>query len=299
MYLVLLLQQLIASGTSIVAKSVTGSLDAHTVVLLRGLLASVGYGVWITVSGGGWKRIERQDMVKLLLLGLINIPINQFLFVSGVGLSSAPNAALMYALTPTFVLIIAKFFLGESLSKGKVIGIGLALAGTILVLSEKEISFSSASLQGDILLLLASLSWAVYTVMGKSFVTKYGAVYATGLTMFTGTLLFIPVYFFFPTQREVAEISLPEWGQLIYLGWITSGLGYALWYWALTKLEASRVSVFNNLQPVITTGMAIYFFDHTPTVLFAIGGATAILGVLVTQLSALRRSRQQQNTSQG
>jgi drug/metabolite transporter (DMT)-like permease len=73
------------------------------------------------------------------------------------------------------------------------------------------------------------------------------------------------------------------WFQLFYLGVITSGLGYALWYVALTRMEASKLAVFNNIQPVLTTIMAFFLFNTIPTETFLIGAFVAICGVIITQ----------------
>jgi drug/metabolite transporter (DMT)-like permease len=71
--------------------------------------------------------------------------------------------------------------------------------------------------------------------------------------------------------------------QLCYLGVITSGLGYGLWYYALSKMEASKLSVFNNIQPILTTIMAFFLFGHLPSAVFVIGAMIAIVGVILTQ----------------
>jgi drug/metabolite transporter (DMT)-like permease len=76
---------------------------------------------------------------------------------------------------------------------------------------------------------------------------------------------------------------LEHWAQLFYLGVITSGVGYGLWYYALSRMEASRVSVFNNLQPVLTSVLSFFIFGTVPTFMFVVGGAIAIAGVIVTQ----------------
>jgi drug/metabolite transporter (DMT)-like permease len=68
------------------------------------------------------------------------------------------------------------------------------------------------------------------------------------------------------------------------LGVITSGLGYALWYFALTKMEASKLAVFNNIQPVLTTVMAYFLFNTLPSEFFIFGAIIAIIGVVITQL---------------
>jgi drug/metabolite transporter (DMT)-like permease len=150
-------------------------------------------------------------------------------------------------------------------------------------LFEKGIDFGSSFFWGNVMGLGASFSWALYTLLGKKYAAKYGAFYTTSLSMYIGFLVYLPVYALFPISTAITDITLPQWGQLAFLGVITSGLGYALWNYALSIADASKVSVFNNLQPVLTTILAFFFLGTEPGLLFIIGGIVAIAGVIMTQ----------------
>ncbi len=279
----IIIQQLIASGTHIVAKGITSELEPAFILLIRAALASLFYIVWLSFRRKSIKKIEKKDLYKVILLGLLNIPLNQFLFLQGLKYTTAPNMALAYALTPAFVLIIAILFLKEKTTAKKLIGVAIAIIGAAVVLLERGLIFSEASLIGDFLALAASLSWALYTIIGRNFSIKYGAIYSTGLAMFTGFLLFIPIFMLLPVSFSIQSVSAVNWMQLVYLGVITSGVGYAIWYYALTKAEASKVAVFNNLQPVMTTILSMIFLGTSLTPFFVVGGLLIIGGVFLTQ----------------
>lgn len=283
MYWILILQQLIASTTHIVAKSVVLNLSPTLILLLRASIASVTYLSTLVFRKSKLMRLEKRDVIPFLILGLINIPMNQFLFFKSLEFTSPANVALAYALTPAFVIVIAMIFLKEKATKLKLMGIIIAFAGTIFVLFEKGLDFKSDSFLGNGLALLASLSWAVYTVLGKKYVLKYGAIYTSAVTMVFGLLLYLPVFGFYGDITEISNVTTVDFLKIFYLGVITSGVGYALWYYSLKKLEASKVSVFNNLQPVLTTLMAVFFFDQLITIPFVLGGVLTITGVVLTQ----------------
>ncbi len=283
MYLLLILQQLIASGTHVLAKSVTMELPPATVLLYRALIAAAIYSGYLFIKKKKLRPLDKADWWKFLLLGIINIPINQLLFLTGVKLSSPPNVALAYALTPAFVLIIATVFLREALNWKRTSGIFVAIIGTVLILAEKGFDFGSDSFLGDMMALTASFSWAIYTILGKTLSRKYGAIYMTGMAMIMGLLCYIPVYLLHPAEFVFSAITGVQWLQIFYLGAITSAVGYALWYFALTKIDASKVSVFNNIQPVFTTILTMIFFAYSPSYIFLIGGVLIISGVIITQ----------------
>jgi drug/metabolite transporter (DMT)-like permease len=103
-------------------------------------------------------------------------------------------------------------------------------------------------------------------------------------------LLYVPVWLAIPIQSPLVKVVTAAgassiWFQLFYLGVITSGVGYGLWYIALSKLPSSNVAVFNNLQPVLTSVLALLLFGLEPSGAYLIGGALALLGVVVTQRS--------------
>jgi len=283
MYPLILLQQIIASSTHLFAKNITMLIHPSTVVLFRGCFSAIAYGLWIFIARKQLKQIDRADIPWFFLLGALNMPINQLLFIWGVKYTTPANASLAYALTPAFVLIIAVLFLGEQLTKKKGIGIVLAMIGTIIVLFERGLAFGSEQFLGNVMVLLASMSWAIYTSLGKKYAMKYGGVFMTGITMITGLLLYIPVISCLPFAIEPELYTSGMWFQLFYLGIITSGLGYALWYVALTKMEASKLAVFNNIQPVLTTIMAFFLFNAIPSETFIFGAIVAICGVIITQ----------------
>lgn len=284
MYPLILLQQIIASSTHLFAKNVTSLIHPSTVVFFRGLFSAMAYGFWLFFTRKSQKNIEKEDILGFFILGALNMPINQLLFIWGVRYTTPANASLAYALTPAFVLMIAVLFLGETLTKRKLIGIIIAMLGTFIVLFEKGLAFGTEQFLGNIMVLLASISWAIYTSMGKKYAMKYGGIFSTGVSMFTGLLLYIPIVIFLPFDISPSDYDTSIWFQLFYLGVITSGLGYALWYFALTKMEASKLAVFNNIQPVLTTIMAFFLFNTLPSELFIIGAIIAICGVIITQL---------------
>jgi drug/metabolite transporter (DMT)-like permease len=289
----LVFQQLIASSTHLVAKSATLVAHPALVVLIRGCFSALFFSGWLLLRRSSLTAIDREDWPRIILLGLLNIPINQLLFIWGVQYGSAPNAALAYALSPTFVVILMALSMRAVPSRMRMFGIATALLGTTVVLIDKGADVSSKFMLGNIMVLCASMAWATYTVLGRRLAIKYGGFHLTALTMLVGLAMYIPVYLLMPITipttplyTVVAGIApAVTWFQLAYLGIITSGIGFGLWYVALARLDAARLSVFNNLQPILTTLLAWAILGQQPTVLFAAGGIIALAGVWLTQRS--------------
>ena len=282
-YLLLLLQQLIASGTHIVAKTLTAEIPASVALFYRVLLVSLLYAVILLFKLDMFKKVTPKDWMIFLFVGFLNIPINQYLYLVSLELTEAPNVAFAYSLVPAFVLIIAVSFFKEKTTKLKLVGIAVAVIGTVLLLLNKGFDINNLSTKGDILALLASLSWALYTILGKPLVQKYGAFFTTGVAMIFGLFFYIPIFHFLPVHYSMSDISARNWWEIFYLGAITSGVGYTIWYYALQKIDASKVSVFNNIQPILTTILAYFILDNAINANFVVAGVLIIAGVIITQ----------------
>ncbi len=288
-YLLLIFQQLIASSTHLVADDISEKLHPVHVVLIRGVFTCLAFLGWFLIRRGGWKPIQRADLGLIAILGLLNISINQVFFIWGVKFTTAPNASLAYALTPVFVVFIARALHNQRVPWKKWIGVTTAIAGASIVLAERGIALQAEQTIGNIMVLCASISWAAYTYYSTRLIERYSAVQAITLTFFSGLLIYLPFWMLIPVEASFSILIGPQaaetWFQLFYLGVITSGVGYGLWYIALSKLPSSNVAVFNNLQPIFTSVLALMLFGHEPTQMFIVGGVLALVGVVITQRS--------------
>ncbi|MEY3386685.1 MAG: hypothetical protein RIR53_1496 [Bacteroidota bacterium] len=289
LYMVMLLQQLIASSTHLIAKDATAHLHPVSVVLIRGLWTCLAFGLWFAFRRDRWRRVEVRDLSLILALGLINLPINQLLFIWGVSYTTPPNASLAYALTPAFVLALVVLVHRRSIPPRKMIGVVIALIGASIVLVDRGADITGGQTLGNVMVLLASFSWAAFTLYGQRIVERYGPVQAIAMTFFAGIAWYVPVWFMMPVGRGLDPLvgggAAGLWWQLFYLGVVTSGIGYALWYYALSRLDSGKVAVFNNLQPVLTSILTLMIFGTSPTTLFLVGGSIALAGVIITQRS--------------
>lgn len=283
-YSLLLFQQLIAGGTHIVAKAVVRDVDAGTVTFIRTVVAALGLLVIVRIRSGPL-RIERRDWWWLALLGFLGVALNQYLYLYGMKFSTAANGALLYAATPVFVLVAARLASGEQITKRKTFGILLAFAGIAIVIFERGVDFSSGYLFGNALILVAVIAWTLFTVLGKSMIIKYGALKTTAAMMLTGALIFLPIGIPSAIQFPFQQLTSLHWAGILYLAIGTSILGYLLWYHALSRIEASKVAVFANAQPVFATILSLLFLDYTITAAFVTGSIITIFAIYITQTS--------------
>jgi len=281
-YFVLLFQSLIASGTHIVAKVVVKDVEPVTLTMLRSSMAAVALFLIILVRKTKFP-FAREHYKTILLLSFLAIPVNQFLFLTAMKFSTPSNAALLYSTTPTIVLLITFFSGRERLTKKKTLGVLIALCGAMLIIFEHGIDLHSDYTLGNILLAIAVVSWAFYTVGGREMVLQYGAFPISAATMIIGTVMYLPIGIMNTVRFDYASLTWGHWAGLLYLSLGTSIFSYFLWYYALERIEASKVSIFSNLQPVLTTVLAVVLLGQVVTATFVVGGVIAVAGVILTQ----------------
>ncbi len=287
-YFYLVLQQIIGSSTHLVAQDASQHVDPSFLLLLRAGGASIIFTVLLWVTEKKWNifhRIQREDYGRLFLLCLLNVPMNQLLYLHGVRYTTPANAALLYAMTPAMVFVFTLIVHSERPSWKKILGIGMAFIGAGIIMFERGAELRAEHTVGNILIFIAVIAWSLFTMFGRPLVLKYGALYVTAINMILGTILYFPFGFLTMGGSSIGALTAQSWLEVFYLALFASVLNYLLWYAALVKLEATRVAIFQNLQPIITTILALYFERAVITAQFIGGGSLALLGVLVVELA--------------
>jgi drug/metabolite transporter (DMT)-like permease len=291
LYGALLAHTLVSAANYLFAKRALMEIPALPLGLLRFTGASVLLIILLRrVKPPGQRLPPREWRKKLLFLSIVGVPVNQGFFLYGLQLSTAAHAALLYTLTPLFVLLLAQALIGEFPGWRAAAGTALALGGTLYVLFQRGIDFSRGPLVGDLLLIVAVVAWSLYTAEGREVVGKLGAVPVIAWTIIAGTALYLPLglgALLVPSYRaDIAHASAEAWWGVAYLIVMTSVVAYLLWSWALAYLAAARVAVFTNLQPLATALMAQAFLGERITLGFYLAAGVVIAGVLLAQWGA-------------
>jgi drug/metabolite transporter (DMT)-like permease len=279
---VLILVQGIMAGTYLMTKLGLRELSPLALGLLRfGLTALIFWG--LLAGRRLWRLPEPADRAAFLWLALLAVPLNQGLFLYGMKFTLAAHGALLYAATPIMVLCLSCLWLKEKPSALKVSGIALGFSGVLLVLFEKGLDLSGQTLKGDLLILGAVLAWSLYTILSKRMLASYQPLQVTGYSLTLGSVLFLPLGLYSALSQDYGRVGWAGISSVLYLALLTSVLGYLTWNWALARVEASKVAVVSNLQPVFAALLAWLFLGEGITPGFVLGSAVVALGVFLTE----------------
>ena len=206
---------------------------------------------------GGLKLDKRIHYFYFALFALFGIVLNQMLFVHGLSLTTATNTSLLAVLIPVFAIVVSVLVGNDLLSWRKIGGVMLAGLGVIYLIDPTKASFSSTTTQGDILVILNSLSYAIYLAISKKLISRYGALKSIAWMFIFGSVINVPLGLYSLQSVELAEVSLKAWAALAGVVIFPTILAYYWNAWALARAEPSIVAVYIYLQPLIGTILAI------------------------------------------
>lgn len=215
---------------------------------------------WIVGTFFIKEKVDKKDIPRLALLGIFGVAINQLLFLKGLSLTTPINASIIMISNPIVVLILAAIALKEKISINKVIGIALGITGALLLLLfSKTFSFGSATIKGDLMILINAVSWACYIVLVKPLMKKYNTFTIVKWIFLFGFFYILP--FSYPEIKVVSWGGIPPtiWGCIVFVVVVTTFIAYILNTYALRALSPSVVSIYIYLQPFLATIIAIMF----------------------------------------
>jgi drug/metabolite transporter (DMT)-like permease len=226
---------------------------------------------------------DKKDYPRLMLLGALCIPVNQFFFLQGIQLSYASHSGVIYSLNPVFAYILAIILKQEKFYLSKLFAILLTILGIFFVFYDAVVhkSGNPAIASGDILLLCAVFSFSLYLSLGKGMIEKYGALKANSFIFLIGSLFYIPLFIYDMHNFTLAYLTYKGVIGYIFLTVIVAFLAYHVWYYALKTIPISRLTTMSNISPVLTVLFSIIFLSEKLSVYFLIGGLIALGGVFI------------------
>lgn len=228
--------------------------------------------------------IARRDAAALLLLGVLGNGVYQWLFIEGVARTRAGDAALVVAASPALIALIGRLRGVERVSTRGVAGIALSIAGIgFVVYSGTRVVVKGASVAGDLLVLLGSVSWAVYTVWLAPYTRR-----VDGITLSTYTMVGGAVAMGLVSAPELAHtvwssVSAGVWAALLYSGLGSLVLAYLFWYRGLRVIGPTKTAMYSNLQPIIALVVAWIMLGEQPTAWQSVGTVSIMAGLLLTR----------------
>ena len=246
--------------------------------LLRWFVASAGYLTLLPFLGKPRTPLSRVDLPRLLLIGFFNVA-GYHLSLNYAEISvSAGLAGLLISLGPVFSAFLAVTLLKERIGRRLILAIMLAVGGAA-ILSLGDLSGGS-SLYGPLGVALAALSYALFAVLAKPLVNKYGALPVAIWAGLIGTAMILPLLSA-AFVSEVSALPVSGWEALLYLSILSTVMGYSLFYTLVEKGGVSRVMIQLYLAPVFSVIGGMLLLGESVTLETFLGGGAMLLAVWI------------------
>jgi drug/metabolite transporter (DMT)-like permease len=268
-------------GISFVAtKAALAEVPPVTLIFLRFAIAAV---VLLAIVR---ELPPRSAWPALALMGFIGIFVHQMLQSYALTMTSATSTGWLIGVTPIWSALLSALVLRERFGFWKVLGLAGGFAGALLVVTKGDFSPSvlgRPSTTGDLLILISTVNWAVYSVLGHNTIRTLGPRRATSGTMLFGALMLAPVFVAQKGWRPIPNLTATGWSSLLFLALCCSALGYLFWYGALERLEVSRVAALLYAEPLVTFAAAALLLGERVSGIVIAGGILVLASVLIAQ----------------
>jgi drug/metabolite transporter (DMT)-like permease len=226
----------------------------------------------------------RREWAALALMGFVGVFIHQMLQSFALTMTSASSTGWLIGVTPIWSAILSAILLREKFGGWKILGLATGFAGAVLVVTRGDFSpavFGRPSTMGDLLILISTINWAVYSVIGHKTIRRLGPRRATAGAMLFGAVMLVPFFVANRAWREIPNLSATGWGALLFLAIGCSALGYLFWYGALERVEVSRVAALLYAEPLVTFAAAMILLGERVSGIVIAGGLLVIVGVVI------------------
>ena len=269
----------------IATKVAVGSVPPLTVVALRLVISALCFLVWILASGRAG--VPRSTLPGLLGLSLLGTGLHYGIQTIGLQFTTASNAALYTITAPITIVLFAAFLLKERVSRRKVVGILVAVAGVLTVMGLDTLLAVELGghVLGDLLVLASIVMWGLFTVAGKRLTDRLGALRVTAWVTVIGALWMAPVgWVEARTLRfDLATITVSAWVAIAFLGVMCSFLATLLYFVALERRESHKVGAYLYTLPPMTAVIAALYLGEHLGVGFLVGSLLVFAGVALTE----------------
>jgi len=264
-----------------IAKRLLLEVDPLAVAWVRAAAGVLFFGLLLALRDGRGGLVD--GLRRAAPLGLLGIFANQILFMTGLRRTSAAHSAILIALLPVFVLLISALGRAERISVPKIAGVLVAFGGATVIGLEHGVGLEAASATGDLLTLAGVLAFAGYTVLGKPVLRDFGPLRATALAFVTGGAGILLVTLPAAARQDWRSLSTTALACLLAVVMLSTLVAYILYYFAVSRIDPSKVATMMYLQPMVAALVAYCIARENISGRFLLGGGLVLAGVVLAE----------------
>ena len=267
-------------GMYVVSKVVLEVIPPFSLLAIRLILGALTLGIVIVFRRK--TNFTTKQFRDSFLVGIVGYGISLGFQFVGTKLSTASTGALVTSATPAFVLLFAPFLLKEKTTARGMIALAISSLGVIAVIDPRTADFSSSLFMGNLSLLAAALTWALYSVLVRRVSRSADLLISSAVMLVGGIPSSLFVSYFEINNQGIGEITFGVVLGVLFIGIVSTALAMFLWNFAFAQLPAAIASLTFFAQPVIGTLLGWSFLGEKITPLFLLGGILIGIGLVIS-----------------
>jgi len=237
-------------------------------------------------------KIDKKDLPKLIAIGVFIIVLNITFFFEGIKRTTVIDASILTLIVPMLSVLLGWWVLKEKVYLVNLLGIALGLLGALTIIGLPQIltgTIAPEKLTGNILIILASTSWVIGAIISKKILKKYSSLVVTAIAFLVGTVaMFIPASTeYFQNPAWINQVTILGILGLAFMTLLSSISAYFLFEWGLAKTSVTTADLFQYIEPMMATILAVLILGENISSEFLIGAgliaAGAYLGTLAKE----------------
>lgn len=282
--LALILANTIWGAASPIFKFALQNIPPFTLAFVRFFGASL---LFLPLAASYKKKIKSRQFFEIFLGAFFGITLNIPFYFFGLKLAPSINAPIISSTGPIFIFLFSVIFLKEKPHLKVFLGMLTALCGALTIILSPVLvnnqAFVLGEIEGNLFFLVATLSSVILTLIYKDVLKKINPYVVAFWGFLFASVTFFPFFVVEQTIWSFSQINIQGLTGIIFGVLLSSSAGYFLYYYGLSKLEASEVGLFTYIDPVVTILIAIPLLGEYPTKYFLVGSFLVFLGIYVAE----------------
>ncbi len=271
------------ASTFVITKGAFSEVSPLAFAFVRFLLMTLlAFAVLAARGGGRMRGARRADWLRFVTAGITGYTLYQLGFVLGLERTSPFSSSLLIAMVPLFTVMILAI-MGERTPLRGWLGIGVALAGAVVFLSDKG---GGGTRLGDAFSLGAAVAFALYGVVNRPLVVRYPPETYTAYTVLAGSVPLLAVSTPAALAQDWTAVSAWGWFAIVYMVVLPVYVAYMLWNWAIARRGVAAATGFSLLVPIVSGALSALLFDEGFGPAKLLGAALVLGGLIVLRLPA-------------
>ena len=276
-YMLFILSLVLFGTNGVVADGI--DLPSTQIVLLRTFFGAIFLMAIFLMRGGRYSITKNRRQMLYLLISGISMGVSWIFLYEAYVLIGVSTSSMIYYCGPAIVMFLSPFIFHERLTLSGVFGFTVVAAGACLMCAEAFVS--DAGMLGYVYSIASAVAHAAMVIFSKM-ADEIDGMENSSLQLLYAFL--IVLVYTVVGSKGFATIDASDWGNILFLGFVNTGLGCLLYFSTITVLSAQTVSMSGYLEPLSAVVFAALLLGEMMTVLQIIGSFMILFGALYAEL---------------